>query len=68
MSHVEKLELRFLKKKTDFFLVSVTYLILRFIIVQSKFQQQQQKSHMIDNHIKFEVSLHFGGIWPTVRR
>ena len=21
-----------------------------------------------DNHIKFEVSLHFGGIWPTVRR
>ena len=23
---------------------------------------------MNDNHIKFEVSLHFGGIWSTVRR
>ena len=39
MSHVEKLDLRFLYNKTEIFLVSVTHLILRFIIVQNKFQQ-----------------------------
>ena len=58
-----KLDLRFLQNKTETFLVSVTYLILRFAVVQKKFQQRN-----IDNHIKFEVSLHFGQIWPTVRR
>ena len=25
-------------------------------------------TYIHDNHIKFEVSLHFGQIWPTVRR
>ena len=70
MSHVEKLELRFLKKKTEFFLVSVTYLILRFKIVQNKFSQTNKTkiNHINDNHIKFEVSLHFREIWPTVGR
>ena len=50
-------------------MVSVTHLILRFAIVQNKFQQiNKTKMNCInDNNIKFEVSLHFGGIWPTVR-
>ena len=36
--------------------------------VQNKFQQiNKHKINQInDNHIKFEVSLHFLGIWPTV--
>ena len=69
MSHVEKLDLRFLQNKTETFLVSVTHLILRFTIVQNKFQQanKQKINHINDNHINFEVSLHFLGIWPTVR-
>ena len=39
--------------------VIVTYKLLLFnaIII-----------HIYDNHIKFEVSLHFWRIWPTVRR
>ena len=51
-------------------MVSVTHLILRFAIVQNKFQQTNNNkiNHINDNHIKFEVSLHFLGIWPTVRR
>ena len=51
-------------------MVSVTHLILRFAIVQTKFQQTDGNEiiHIIDNHISFEVSLHFLGIWPTVRR
>ena len=51
-------------------MVSVTHLILRFAIVQNKLQQTNKTkiNHINDNHIKFEVSLHFGGIWPTVRR
>ena len=38
--------------------------------VQNKFQQTNKNkiNHINDNHIKFEVSLHFLGIWPTVRR
>ena len=49
-------------------MVSVTHLILRFAIVQNKFQQTNKNkiNHINDNHIKFEVSLHFGGIWHTV--
>ena len=45
-------------------------MILRFTIVQNKFQQtnKNKTNHINDNHIKFEVSLHFGGIWPAVRR
>ena len=68
MSHLEKLDLRFLLDKTETFLVSVTHLILRFAIVQNKFQQSNKTkiNHINDNHIKFEVSLHFGSIWPTV--
>ena len=63
-----KLDLRFLKSKTETFLVSVKHLILRFAIVQIKFQQTNKTKiyHINDNHMKFEVSLHFGGIWPTV--
>ena len=68
MSHVEKLDLRFLQNKTEIFLVLVTHLILRFTNVQNKFQQTDKTkiNHINDNHIKFDVSLHFGGIWPTV--
>ena len=35
---------------------------------QNNFQQTNKTeiNHSIDNHIKFEVSLHFLGIWPTV--
>ena len=59
MSHVEKLDLPFF--------VSVTHLMLRFAIVQIKFQQTNKPeiNHIIENHIKFEVSLHSLGIWPT---
>ena len=49
-------------------MVSVTHLILRFANVQNKFQQTNKTkiNHINDNHIKFEVSLHFWWIWPTV--
>ena len=42
-------------------LVSVTHLILRFANVQNKIQQTNKAeiNHIIENHIKFEVSLHF---------
>ena len=51
-------------------MVSATHLILRFAIVQNKFQQTNKTkiNHIHDNHIKFEVSLNFWQIWPTVRR
>ena len=65
---MEKLDLRFLQNKTESFLVSVTHLILRFTVVQNKFQQTKKTkiNHINYDHIKFEVSLHFVGIWPTV--
>ena len=52
------------------FLLLVTHLILSFAIVLNKFQQTNKTeiSHIIENHTNFEVSLHFGRIWPTVRR
>ena len=52
------------------FYISVTHLILRLAIVQNKFQQANKTKidHINDNCIKFEVSLHFLGIWPTVWR
>ena len=58
-----KLDLRFLLNKTGTFLVSVTHLILRFAILQNKFQQTNKTkiNHINDNHIKFEFSLHFLG-------
>ena len=36
---------------------------LRFAVVQNKFQQTNKNkiNHINDNHIKFEVSLHFWG-------
>ena len=51
-------------------MVSVIHFILRFPFVQKKFQQTNKTkiNHINDNHIKFEVSLHFWQIWPTVRR
>ena len=51
------------------FYFSLAHLILRLAIVQNKFQQvsKTEINHINDNHIKFEVSLHFWGIWPTVR-
>ena len=63
-----KLDLRFLLNKTGTFLVSVTHFILRFANVQNKFQQTNKTkiAYINDNHIKFEVSLNFLGIWPTV--
>ena len=41
---------------------------LRFAFVQNKFQQTNKTeiNYIIDNHINFEVSLHFLGIWPTL--
>ena len=41
----------------------------KFAIVQNKFEQTNKNkiNHINDNHIKFEVSLHFWGIWTTVR-
>ena len=65
-----KLDLRFLLYKTETYLVSVTYLILRFPVAQNKFQQTNKNeiNHINDNLIKFEVSLHFLWIWPTVRQ
>ena len=70
MGQVEKLDLSFLQSKTETFLASVTYMILRFTIVQNKFQQTNKTkiNHIIDNHITVEISLHFFGIWLTVRR
>ena len=52
------------------FLVSVSSLILRFAIVQNKSQQTNKTkiNHINDNPIKFEVTLHFWGIWPTLCR
>ena len=35
-----KLDLRFLQNKTETFLVSVTHLILKFAVVQNKFEYQ----------------------------
>ena len=42
--------------------------ILRFANVQNKFQQTNKTkiNHINDNHIMFEVSLHFWRFWPTV--
>ena len=38
------------------------------LYLQNKFQQTNvnEINHVNDNHIKFEVSLHFLGIWPTL--
>ena len=46
-----------------------SHLILRLAIVQNKFQQANTPkiNHINNNHINFEVCLHFWGIWPTVR-
>ena len=51
-------------------MVSVTYFILRFAIVQNECQQTNinRINHINDNYIKCEVYFHFGRIWPTVRR
>ena len=51
-------------------MVSVTHLILRFANVQNKLRQTNKAkiNNINDNHIKFEVSLHFLGIWPTLSR
>ena len=52
-----------MEKQKKTFLISFIDLILRFAIVQNKFQQTNKTkiNHINDNHIKFEVSLHFGG-------
>ena len=57
-----------MQNKTETFFVSVTRLNLKFDIVQNKFQQTKKTkiNHINYDHIKFEVSLHFRGIWPTV--
>ena len=59
----KKLDLRFFENKTESFLVSVTHFILRFAIVQNRFDQTNKIkiNNINDNHIKSEVSLHFGG-------
>ena len=63
-----KLDLRFLYYKMETFHVPVPHLLLRLAFVQNKFQQANKTkiNHINDNYIKFEVSLHFEGIWPTV--
>ena len=45
-------------------------MILRLAFVQNKLQQANTTKihHINDNNIKFEVSLHLLGIWPTVWR
>ena len=52
---------------------SVTHLILGFAILQNKLTHKLLLFHAIkpliyNNLIKFEVSLHFWRIWPTVSR
>ena len=37
-------------------------------VYNNKQAKKTKIDHINDNHIKFEVSLHFLGIWPTVRR
>ena len=58
-----------MSNKTETFYVSVTHFILRLANVQNKFQKANKTkiNHNNDNHIELEVSLHFWGIWPTVR-
>ena len=52
-----------LKIKTETFLASVPYLILRFAIVQNKFQQTKKTKidHINDNHIKLRFIYILGG-------
>ena len=52
----------------EMFYVPVTHLILRHANVQNNFQHanKTKTNHINDNHIKFQVSLHFWGIWPPV--
>ena len=66
----KKLDFRVLYNKTETFHVSVTHFILMLAIVQNKFQRANKNkiNHINDNYLNFEVSLHFLGIWPTVRR
>ena len=63
----KKLDFRFSKQNRIIFGFSHTF-YSKFTIVQNKFQQTNKNkiNHFNDNHIKFEVFLHFGGIWPTV--
>ena len=62
MSHVEKLDLRFLQNKTETFLVFSQTSNLRFTIVQNRFQQTNitRINHNNDNHIKFGFLYIFG--------
>ena len=51
-------------------MISFIDLILRFAIVQNKFQQTNKTkiNHFNDNHIRLEVSLHYCLLWPTMWR
>ena len=57
----------FVKQNTNIFRFSHTF-DSEVCYCTFNFQQtNKNKVNLItDNHIKFEVSLHFGGIWPTV--
>ena len=62
----------FCKTKQKHFWFQSHISILRLAFVQNEFQQTKKQkikyvNHINDNQIKFEVSLHFGGIWPSVR-
>ena len=96
VSHVEKLELRFLHIThliLGFAILHKKLLVWNFVpfhssyciwlllnfgrnIVKKKLDSLTHKllpfhyiiTHIYENHIKFEVSLHFWRIWPSVRR
>ena len=73
MSDVAKALVKILHTKEIKIFGSVTHLILGFAIQQNKLTHKLLLFHAIithiyDNHIMFEVSLHFWWIWPTVRR
>jgi hypothetical protein len=59
----------FVKQNRNIFGFSNTFLFWGLLLYKISFKKQTNEiNHINDNHIKFEVSLHFRGIWSTVRR
>ena len=70
MSHVEKLDVRLIVSKQNRYIFGFRHTFdSEVYFVQNEFQQTKKTriNHINDNHIHFEVSLLFWGIWPTVR-
>ena len=60
----------FVKQKQKYFWFESHIWFWDLLLYKISFNKQTKKkkiNHINDNHIKFEVSLHFLGIWPTVR-